>query len=75
MSMSDFKSKLFQDELSKLLEKYAIFGAFFELSEDEQCLCCICGRSEGLNIKLNDQAIDQENFKKVIENLYNTYCK
>ncbi len=73
--MGDIKSKYFQGELEKLLDKYGILGSFFELTDKEQCLCCICADDTGINIKLNDQVINQENFKKVIANLYNAYCK
>lgn len=73
--MGDIKSKYFQGELEKLLDKYGILGSFFELTDKEQCLCCICADSEGINIKLNDGVIDQNEFKKVVATLYNNYCK
>jgi hypothetical protein len=75
MSMGEIKQNLFQKDLEKLLNNYNILGAFFQLEDGEQCLCSITANSDGINVKLNDKVIDQDNFKKVIETLYNAYCK
>lgn len=75
MSMGEIKQNLFQKDLEKLLNNYNILGAFFQLEDHEQCLCTITANSDGINVKLNDKVIDQDNFKKVIETLYNAYCK
>jgi hypothetical protein len=73
--MDDIKANLFEKDLEKLLDQYKVYGAFYQLEENEQCLACICANKDGIEIKLNEQVIKEEEFKKVIESIYNNYCK
>lgn len=72
--MKEIKTGYFQKDFEKLIEEYDINAVCLELDKDEQMLFCVGANVDGVKVRLNEKTIDEDNFKKVIELLYDQYC-
>lgn len=64
----------FKDDFEKLLSEYDTDGYFVELDEGETMLFTVDGSQGNIRVKINEQVINNESLKSIIEKLYQDIC-